>query len=711
MKKHPKTAFGVSEDGQFLRLACLERDSYLLRISRLDLVEMDRSLYQSQEQLNAYGVQTWEEDSSSNEIKINEVSPGDLTGLSSTHLERIFGGARLHRGVIALNVNEENLVRGIGVPDTKNDEKAFLRANLEPRQLKRREWQTSRFTVNAESQLLLHKGPNQLLEALIVFAKRHRTRLYFQLADTNDIALADYFRVNNLGDGQRAMLIYLGRDYRRAFLFDNGQLVDIFPLNITQDYPEPEMIYSRVSFALDNSQQPEPEKYVICGDLASEELIAHFNDLLPDSTELLSFPLLSTDSLDPELATPVFLAQSALPIALAHKALFPDETRYTPSNFLPGYLIEAQKPFKISWHGFLIMFIVFAVAFYGTVNYLNRRVKYNEAHQQQRELDHELAVLQIETAEIARMQEEMQHFSKNMDAVRMVLKGKNAWSAVLDTLNRLFQARPISWLTNFKHEGPRLQISGVTTNRNNVIIFADALPQSRIQKVTSTQVRGTTLWTFEISSDFPEVDWVGQIEAEMTAALARKKLEQELARQQEEPPAAIQAEAPPPTPPAQPTPVKSPQPATGQSLKPISSRYMPPLSAAQNSAGEQEVTDYNAFIQALNKGDQEATLSLGDAFLRKHHGSVLEPLARWHLANRLYRMGEYVKAIAAVDPLVHKYDAHYPYALLLTARIDQARGNKRYLKLYPRVLKTFPDHPIRPLVEEDMAILGLGGEQ
>lgn len=724
MRKHPKTAFGISEDGQSLRLACLERDSYLVRLTRLDLAELDKPLYRAQEQLVDFGGQNWEEDASSGEIRIDDLSPGGA-GSNTAQLDRLFGGARLQRGVIALNVNEENLVRGIGVPETKSDERAFLRANLEPRQLKRGDWQTSRFTINAENQLLLHKGANQLLDSLVGYANRHRKRYYFQLADSNDIILADHYRVNNLGDAQRALLIHLGRDYRRAFLFDNSQLVDIYPLNITQELPEPEMIYSRVSFALDNSQQPEPEKFVICGDLASEEVVAYFNFRQPDSAELLGFPLLSVDSLDPELATPVHLARFALPIALAQKALFPEETRYTPSNFLPGRLLEAQKPFKISWHGFLIMFAIFAVALFGTVTYLDGQKKFEATHRLQRELDHELAVLKLETAEIAQMQEEMRHFSKNMEAIRMVLKGKNAWSAVLDTLDRLFQSRPISWLTNFKRDGTRLQISGVTTNRNNVIIFADALPQSRIQKVTSNLVRGTTLWNFEISSDFPEVDWVGQIEAEMAAALALTKQEQELARQQEEAFAASQAKpeqasaSPPAAPAAPPQPAKATPPApakaappvSGQALKPISSRYMPPLSEAQNSAGGQAATDYNAFIRALNTGDHEATLSLGNAFLRQHQGHVLEPMARWHLANRLYRAGEYTQAIAVIDPLVHKYDAHYPYALLLTARIDQARGNKRYLRLYPRILATFPDHPIRPLVEEDMASLGLGGEQ
>ena len=720
MKKHPKTAIGISEDGHVLRLASLERDSYLIRITRLDSLEMDAPLYRSQEQLGDIGGQSWEEGTDGNEIRIDDFSPDHLGGFKSTHMERMFANARLHKGVIALNVNEENLVRGIGIPETKSDEKAFLRANLDPHQLKRGNWSISRFTINADSQLLLHKGANQLLEALVSYGRRHRKSYYFQLADSNDIAIADFYRVNNLGDNQRVVLIYLGRDYRRAFLFDNSQLVDIFPLNITQELPEPELIFSRVAFALDNSQQPEPDRYVICGDLASEELVAHFNHKNPDSTALLSFPLLSIDSLDQELVSPVYLAQFALPIALAHKALFPEDTRYTPSNFLPGNLIEAQKPFKIAWHGFLIMGLIFLVSLLGTISFLSLRERHDRAFQRKRDLDHELAVLRIETAEIALMKEQKTSFNKNLDAVRVILKGKNPWSAVLENLNQTFQSRPLSWLTNFKKEGNRLHITGQTTTRSNIIAFADALPNSRIQKVTTGVIHNSTVWTFEITSDFPTVDWVGQIEAEMAAVLEQNRIseadsaaleaeraagEEAVAQAEAEVEAAREAAL------AESEAAQEPQPpavAPKVILGPITSAYMPRLTSSQIRIGGDAATDYIGFVKTLTRSALAAIKGSAAAYLKNYGSNRLAPLVRWHLANKLYRAGDYRAAIAALDPLVHEVNEIYPYALLLSARIDYARGHERFIVAYRDILKNYPTHPVRELAVRDLILLDLG---
>ena len=725
MKKHPKLAYGISEDGLAIRLACLSRDDGQVRLNNLDIVELDKPLYRTQDQLTGFDNVIREDTQQlGGDLQFEEFEAADLPTIKAAPWERMLANALLHKGVLALNVNEENLVRGTDIPTAKAVEKDFVRANLDPGQLKSGEWQTSRFAVNGNSVFLLHRGANLLLQAIAYYGKRNRKNYYYQLADANDIALADLYRISNPDDGKRALLVYLGRDYRKAFLFVGGHLQDVYPLNITQDFPEPELLFSRVTLALDNSQQAEPEKYVICGDLASHEVVEYFHQHSAKAASLLTYPQLAVDGLDRDLYNPLYLAQFALPLALALKAISPEDGRFTQSNFLPGYLMEAQKPFKIGWHGYLIMIAIFGVALLGTITFLNSQSQYKEAFERKRALDHELAVLRIETAEIAKMRAEMQYFSKNMDAIRLVLKGKNPWSLLLDTLNRQFQSRPYSWLTNMKKEGSRLLISGVTLNRANVIAFAEALPQSRIQKVTSSQIHGKTVWTFEISSDLPEVDWVGQIENEMTALMEQRKIEEELrqASEQEQNPdteAAAEQNQPLATSPATPTPVEKapPTPVADANtvpekafLEPIATQYMPPLTTVHQRAGVSQKAAYNEFIHAINQGDLDATKKLGNAFLAKYPGGALEPMVRWHLSNKLYRAGEYNLATEVLDPLVHYRDGHYPYAMLLAARINYAKNGKRYPVIYAGLLKEFPSHPIRELLDQDMAVLGLGGE-
>ncbi|MGC9361781.1 MAG: PilN domain-containing protein, partial [Candidatus Syntrophosphaera sp.] len=691
MKKHPKNSFGILEDGQVIKLAHLERDGYQTYLVELDRVELDKPLYVSPEQLSEFEKTHPGEGG----LNLDEFASEYVTGFKMAPWDRMFASARLERGVIAVNANEENLVRTTGIPESKSAEKVYARGSLTPQLFKSGFWQTSHFEVGGASQLLLHKGTNQLLELLKSYAKRNRKSLHYQLADANDIALSDFYRVNNLGDDRRHLLVCVGKEYRKALLFDNHKLVDIYPLNITQDLPEAELIHSRVSFALDSAQQAEPDKIVICGELASNDLVEYFNRHDSGRTSLLEFPSITPQNGKAELYNPIFMAQFALPIALAHKALFPDEERYTPSNFLTRRDLEAQQAFRIAWHGYLVLALIFALALLGTLGYLAMRADLNKQRDAKRRLEHEEQVLRVQTAEIARMKEEMEQFRRNLDSIGAILEGKNPWSAVLETLNRIFQARPISWLTNFRKSGERLQISGVTTNRKHVIDIAQTLPNSRIQKVSSAEIHDTNVWMFEISSDFPDVDWVGQIEAETAEFLAKQRQEQEAAgagqpaeeeaapaaeeeaeqalaeaKAREEELAARQEQA------ATEAPARQAAPAvTANGLPGIEKQHMPKATDWHLQATPDEIAAYNEFARAVNRGDLEEFKALGYEFLNRHPKSRLAPLLRWHFANKLYVYGEYIPAKYVLDPLVHLVDYHYPYALLLAARLDYAAGD------------------------------------
>lgn len=700
MKKHPKVAYGILEDGKTIKLVTLVRELSQAYLTDIQGMELERPLYGNHDHFaDLTAAPSTHPTPSNGDIQINDFDKDYSSPLKIDPWDNLLRSMHDPSGVISLNVNEDNIIRTSSIPQNKAETKKLVRTHLTPRQFRDGDWQTSVVNIGGNVQCWLHNGANLLLNQLGYYARKNRKHLYFQLADANDIALADYYRIYHLDDNQRVLLVYLGADYRKAFLFDKGELVDIYPLNISQDLPDPEMIVSRVTLALDNVQQAEPNQTVICGDLSSQLLVDHFNQNDAGTTTLLSYPHLGYDKSKADLFDPTHLAQFALPIALAYKALFPDEQRFTPSNFLPKNLILAQKPLKIAWHGILLAFAVFALTFMATSTYLTGFKRYTKAKEEKRRLDYELAVLKVEAEELNRMRTEMRQFDENIAAVRTVLKGKNPWSEVLDTLNRLFQTKPVSWLTNFKMEGTKLLITGTTTNRRYVIDFAEALPNSRIKKVTASRIHDTAVWNFEISSDLPEVDWVGAIEAEMAEILSKNRLEQEQAVE----------EAPPAN-----APVIHQNPAYQQSqttvakpLPPIAVKFMPTLSDWQLQTTGEALTDYNAFVSAINAGQRDNCVTLGYNYLEKYEGGRLIPIVRWHLANQLYLQGKYTEAIEAVDPLVRTVDRHYPWGVLLAARIDIARSRTRHQKLYNELLAKYPDHPVRGQVDADLATLGL----
>lgn len=138
---------------------------------------------------------------------------------------------------------------------------------------------------------------------------------------------------------------------------------------------------------------------------------------------------------------------------------------------------------------------------------------------------------------------------------------------------------------------------------------------------------------------------------------------------------------------------------------------MPKLTKWQSKASSAELAAYNEIVRAVNRESRDEYLPLGQAYLKNYPKGRLRSPVRWHLAYRLYKAGDYHNAVAFLDPLVHEVSLIYPHALLLSARIDYARHNKRYARTYRALTANYPDHPIQELVKADLELIARGGAQ
>jgi Tfp pilus assembly protein PilN len=713
MIKHPKQVYAIAEDGSKIRLVRLTRDKDIVYLHDLDQIDLEKSLYAHTEEelsagLEAGGVIPGPEFQDSREISLDDFTSDYTAEIQLSPWENTFNSYDLHNGVLAVNINDENIIR---YPDSVLSGRAlkqFARSSLSPGDYKAKNWTACSVKIANRPHTWLHHGSNQLLSMLDQYAKKHKRRFYFQLADANDIALADYFRVLRADPEKRTLLVYLGSEHRRAYLFEKGAWITTLQLQISQPEPDPEIVYSKLALALDSAQLADPEEIVLCGDKSSGELLDYLRQQYSeDMVHFLSFPELVISSEKTNQYDSRFLAQFALPIALAYKALHPEDERFSPTNFLPPKILEGQKYFKVAWHGFMVLMAVFAVVFYATFSILQIGKSLNEAKALKRNLDKTLAQRRAQANEIQKIRSDLESQQKSMEVMKGVLEGKNPWALILDKLNRRFAERPVSWLTNVRKNGEQLSISGVTTNRANVLEFAALFPNGQINKVAQAMLKDTTVWQFDISSDFPVVDWWGDIQRDLEELMALKQLYGE--ETAAENPGASSSQSTANLPPGTvSTPViKNLQQYKG--LKPIPAELMPkPSERTLKSAGA-EINEYNAIISAINRANMWEYRDLASKFLSKYSKSSLAPYVRWHMANRMFIDAGWDMVFYYTGPLLSVRNDMYPYALLVRARTNYVRGNELYKKEYSELKNDFSRHPLNKVVTEDLAQIARGG--
>lgn len=715
MKKHPKQAFGIFHDGLAVRMVQLTREGKEVYLQSVDHTELDRYWYKilDEPSLSAVDAKTKEERSpAKNDIQIDEFDPDYVTNYQLQPSERMLASFDLRHGVIALNVYDDNILKDNFGAVSKAEISQFVKSKVPSKQLRTGDWQSAIVSIGGQKQHWLHSGTNRLFDLLHDYQRANKLPLFYQLADANDIALTDYFKVayqNNLE--KPTLLVYMGQEYRKAFVFIDGVWTDTLKLQISQTTPDFDIISSKLALAIDSAGLKEPEVIVMCGDLVSFDLIEHMRQQFPsEQVEMLSYYNLSIASQDNENLEMRNLTQFAIPIALAYKALFPEDSRFTPSNFLPSRIVEGQKELKVAWHGFIVLFFIFAVTLVATNLILKTNLTVKQEKALKRDLDFQLEQRRKEAAEIQKIRNELEQQERNIDILKGILDNKNPWTEVLNIANRVFANQGLSWLTNLKLDNNELFLAGVTTKRSGIIAFANAFPDSKIRRVLNSKVRNNNVWTFEITSALPKVDWIGEIEKDMEELVRLKQQFGEEQQQKDK----LEAEKKQAN-----GKVKfiAPQKVAnaiqidkkGRVALPLLDQSMCPEPREEITQGEgDDVQDYFKFVTAVNRGNIWEYRDLGQRYITRYRKSELVPAVRWWMSYRLYLDREYDLANQFLEPMLSVSDRYLPYVLLLRARIDYANGNERYKTYYGLLKNDYGRHVVMSQVYTDLDLIAKG---
>jgi Tfp pilus assembly protein PilN len=700
MRKHPKQAFGIYHDGLVVRMVHLVREGDSVYLQGVDHTDLDKYWYKILDDPSVEMVDTKTKESksaTSGEIDIDEFDNDYVTNYQLQPSERMLSAFDLSRGVLALNVYDENIVKNSPGMVSKKEMQAFIKEKVTGRAYKTGDYQSCIVHVGDTPQQWLHRGTNRLLDLIKDYTRKNKIKAFYQLADANDVALTDYFKCSHAEELEHnTLLVYLGQEYRKAFVFQNGKWVQTLKLQITQSYPDPDVISSKLTLALDSGGVEEPERIVVSGDLANADLVENLSEAFPiASVKLFEFSNVIVSATDGDILDYSSLSKFCIPIALAHKALFPEDNCYSKTNFLPGKIVEGQKEFKVAWHGFMILFLIFAFALLGTNQYLKSKARLNTELRKRQELSNLLAQKRGEAAQIKKFEEELALQEQNLQRIGDILENKNYWTRLLDTLNSGFRRKSKSWLSNLTVNKGTVTISGVTSNRNHMIALAQTLPNSKINKVSAAKIRDHTVWSFEMSGGLPQVDWLQMIEDDISRNLEQRsagELAPRYTSAETKPKAQVEEKVEP---------------------LPLRTMHLPPLdntSLLRYGAAEADTVlsaEFISFANALQQGHIWNYREIGKNFIYNHPTNEYQAAVRWWMAYRMYLDRDYYVALEYLRPLFNRDDKYRAHIQLLQARLYLALGNSEYIQLYESLQKQ-SNNSIKQQVEKDITAIREG---
>ncbi|MBN2208190.1 MAG: tetratricopeptide repeat protein [Candidatus Coatesbacteria bacterium] len=332
---------------------------------------------------------------------------------------------------------------------------------------------------------------------------------YVGLIDSADTALMGLVRANHeLVDGEITAIIYICADSTRIIVMKGREYVRVLP-SIQEGANSQELsntIFSKILFEQDEGGLPDVNHVILAGEADMPSMLGFFSEKMPEArVEIIKYGKFAGTEMEPS-KIPAPLASFALALALAKKTLDPTNADYYKTDFTPDYLKEAQKPFKIAWHGLLALLVIFSMSLLlvikGGYNYAEKQDLREDTFNHNRLT----RLAQPLLYEIDMLNEKIALFQAEMAQLASLAQDSHIWSESLQKLCDLTERCDSMWITSLaSSEEIGYVLKGKSRARENITALVSAYQNSYLDSVSRGKIRDYGLWDFVMRVKFPDV--------------------------------------------------------------------------------------------------------------------------------------------------------------------------------------------------------------
>jgi Tfp pilus assembly protein PilN len=224
-----------------------------------------------------------------------------------------------------------------------------------------------------------------------------------------------------------------------------------------------------------------------------------FQERFPD-IEVSDFNY-SEDFLDPGEYTNESLAPFTTTIGTAWSTTGLEKKLLPDISFVPKYVVDRQKIFKLEWHGFLLLLMIM-VSFPILDNF--RRANNTEITN----LENEVSILDTQINSFTpivnnynRISNELSQIQDKLELLNTLSENSITWTTNLELVNKGIDEIGGVWLTSFSvgDEPNTLEIQGIARYRNRIPEVAELFADATLLNVSTSEIREQEVYLFSYS--------------------------------------------------------------------------------------------------------------------------------------------------------------------------------------------------------------------
>lgn len=357
------------------------------------------------------------------------------------------------------------------------------------------------YSVRDDGALLLTSIDDepQILTLINRTLELYNGKLFIHKVLPDEILLLGLIRANyDLDANSITGVVQFGENSTRIIFLKGNQLWIVSPI-ITESIKSQRFlntVFSKILFQLDTGEVPNLDRLIICNNSLGDEAVEFFEERFQD-VDVAEFKF-SEDFIEAEHINPSSISSFTTAIGAAWAASGHQKEVLPKISFLPSYVDDRQKIFKLQWHGFLLLLLILLTPIVGNHFYTQNAADIDRLQSEISTLDAQIRSLEPTVQRYNQISNELSQIQSKLTLLSELNQGTLRWSTNLNLINRGVEDVNSLWLTDMRPvQNNNIELVGYALYRNRIPQLANTFNDVTLLNVTSQLIREQEVYQFE----------------------------------------------------------------------------------------------------------------------------------------------------------------------------------------------------------------------
>lgn len=357
------------------------------------------------------------------------------------------------------------------------------------------------YTVRDDGALLLASIEDEprLIELINKASSLYTGKIIINDVVPDETLLVGLIRQNyEIDDNSISCVVQYSEKTCRILFLKGTQLWIVSPLisEGTQNKKFLNTIFSKILFQLDTGEVPNLDRVILCNNSLGKDAVEFFESRFPD-VDVSEFKF-NEDVFDISEVDSKAISSFTTAISLAVASSGFENEKFPKISFLPGYINDRQKIFKLQWHGYILLALILVIFPAANYFYNINEQKIGSLTSESNQITSEIASLEAIVNDYNRASNELAGIQGRLTLLDELSKNTLTWSTNFDILNSGLNGVNSVWVTSFVQTGNTnvVELQGIALYRNRIPLIANLFSNAILINVSTLDIREREVYTF-----------------------------------------------------------------------------------------------------------------------------------------------------------------------------------------------------------------------